>query len=151
MNMMGRVKKFLGNDEGVAAIEFALIVPLLAVILMGMVDYSMYLTKALALQQLAEKADLYVIEGGSTSNVGADIIQQDSLYTTAPSVAYTTATDCECADGTYVSCSGTCADNRVMSSFLSTTITGTDTPLLPWPGLPASITLKGYARMEYQR
>ncbi len=149
---MGKMFARLRKDErGVAAIEFAIIVPLLAIILMGMVDYSMYISKALALQQLADQSDLYVIEGGSTGKVGQDVIQQSSLYTTAPSVTYTTQTDCECANGNYVSCSGSCSDGSVMRSFFSTTITGTYTPLLPWPGLPSTITLTGYARMEYAR
>jgi Flp pilus assembly protein TadG len=144
--------QIIRDDKGVAAIEFAMVLPVLVLLLTGMVDYGMYIHKKMQLQELSRRAVEYVVQGGQESAVAANIIEASDLYD-ASSVTYSTETVCECADGDAIACTGsTCADpNDYIRSFFATTVTGTYTPVLPYPGFPDSITMTGYSRLQFAR
>jgi Flp pilus assembly pilin Flp len=139
------------DDRGVAAIEFALIMPILALILMGMVDYTLYLQKKLAIQQLSRQAAEYVVQGGQEAAAGSDIIEQSSLFTDTPAITYDTDTTCECMSGLAVDCQGNCGGDDYMRSFFEVSISGTYTPILPYPGLEDNVTLTAYTRLQFAR
>lgn len=145
--------ELIGDDDGVAAIEFALLVPMLMVILTGLTDYGLYINTKMQLQALSDRTAQYVAQGGSENDVNANIIQRSSLYTDGASnqtsITFTSTTACECSDGVAVSCAGSCSGSDYVRNFYTATITGTYTPLLPWPGIPDSITLTGSSRLQF--
>ncbi len=139
------------DSAGVAAIEFAMIVPVLSLMLIGMVDYGLYITKKMQIQELSRRAVEYVVQGGQESDVQANVIAHSSLFTASPPVTYTPEIICECSGGAVAACSGNCAGNDYLRSFFAVTIQGTYEPLLTYPGIPDNITLTGYSRLQYAR
>ena len=45
-----RINRERGRDQGAAAVEFALVVPILIVLLFGIIDYGLYFANALAVR-----------------------------------------------------------------------------------------------------
>ena len=151
---MMRRAGFFQCEKGVAAVEFALLVPVLVIILMGVVDYGTFMNQKMKLQDLSRTAVQYVVQGGSASDVMANIVETSDFYTAAGADGQTVnvdmAQECECAGGTSVSCSGTCsAVGDYMRYFYSARLDSTYTPIFVYPGLPTSIRLEGYSRMQY--
>ncbi len=156
--MKKELRKFVGlirNEAGVAAVEFALIAPMLLLLLAGVADFGMFLNTNMKLQELSHRAAEYVVQGGLATDVTANILQNDSLYyvtdANQSSIKYTGATACECSNGAYVDCAGTCTGNDYVRSYFSATLTAVYTPIMPWPGITSGITLTGYSRLQYSQ
>jgi len=145
-----------GGDDGVAAIEFALIVPMLALILVGVLDYGLYTIEHMKVQSLSRQAAEYVVQGGQEADVETTVVDTRDFFTeTAPnrtSVTFAGHTCCECADGIIaVTCSSSCPGNDYLRSYYAVTITAVYTPFLPYPGIADGVTLTGYSRLQYAR
>lgn len=152
--------KMIRDSRGVAAVEFALIAPMLLIILAGLVDYGMYAHQQMQVQELSRRAAEYVVQGGQESNVQADIINTSDFYntpdanrTSLPQFSGTIA--CECANGiasTDPTCKTPCpTDGDYLRSYYEAKVTATYTPIIPWTGLSSTITLTGYSRLQYAR
>lgn len=141
---------FFQCDKGVAAIEFAMIVPVLSLLLIGIVDYGMFINKKMQLQDLSRTATQYVVQGGSDEDVIENIIATSNFYTNAQAVGQTinvtTEQVCECTDGNSVSCSSTCNSEDYMRNYYIVTLGSTYEPILP--GFDR-VTLQGYSRIQY--
>src|SRR5690349_2393404 len=94
---------------GSAMIEFALLAPLLLLLLAGVLDYSMALRTAMAVSDAARAGAHY----GSLSVANSNDIagMQAAALDSAPNVTGMTATaarSCKCSNGSAVSCTGSC-------------------------------------------
>ncbi|MCE9508434.1 MAG: pilus assembly protein [Alphaproteobacteria bacterium] len=150
------MKRLFQCERGIAAIEFAMIVPLLTLILIGVVDYGMFINQKMKLQDLARTATQYVVQGGSDANVMADVIQTSDFYNAATAqgqvITVTTAAQCECANGASVSCTGTCTGiGNYVRHFYSATLSSTYRPIFIYPGISSSLNITGYSRMQYSQ
>jgi Flp pilus assembly pilin Flp len=149
------LKRMIQDEGAVAAIEFALIVPILTLLLAASVDYGMYIREGMRAQALSRRAAEYVVHGGQEDAVEADIIQTSSFYTDTPvnrtSITYKGETQCECAGGGSVNCLSFCPGRDYLRSYFTVTITAVYTPLLPYPGIMDGVTLTGYSRLQYAR
>ncbi len=140
------IRQIRADFQGNALVELALILPVVAVLLTGLVDFGFMAYDAMALNVAARAAAGYGIANPSN---GAGI-QAAALGATSLSPGNLTVTDaCQCYDGTAVSCSGPCAsadqDNGQSRIYLSVTVTEPYHTLLPWPGLSDPTTLTGTA------
>ncbi len=107
-----RLRRFLQQDQGATAIEFALVLPLLLTILFGIISFGQYFAIANSLQQLAAEAARYsVLELGTSKRVelaeafindagarfsflGADkVTQHIQTFTTPPAIQVTLTYD----------------------------------------------------------
>ena len=68
-------KRKYGKEDGVAAVEFAILTPVLLLMLLGMLAYGIYFGAAHSVQQLAADA-------ARTSIAGLDANERDSLVRT---------------------------------------------------------------------
>jgi len=141
---------FFQCDKGVAAVEFAMIVPVLSLLLIGIVDYGMFINKKMQLQDLSRTVTQYVVQGGSDDDVMENIIETSNFYTNAQAVGQTitvtTEQICECVDGNSVSCSSTCSSGDYLRNYYTAMLESTYEPILP--GFDR-ITLQGYSRIQY--
>ncbi|MET0219421.1 MAG: TadE/TadG family type IV pilus assembly protein [Tardiphaga sp.] len=66
-------RKLLGHrqEAGTAAIEFGILAPLLALVLVGMVDLSSVMYQAMQLNSAVEAGTFYVLRNGWSSSTGA--------------------------------------------------------------------------------
>jgi Flp pilus assembly protein TadG len=154
--MFNKLTTFIKCERGVAATEFALLVPVFVVITLGIVDYGRFINERMKLQELSRTAVQYVVQGGSDSDVVANIIQTSDFYERAVADGQTinveTSQECECADGASISCntSSTCsASGDYKRYFYTATLESTYDTIFVYPGIPDSVSLTGYTRMQY--
>ena len=147
------IKRYLNCQKGVAAVEYALITPFILFLTLGVVDFGIYIHKGMILQQVARASAQYVVAGGDPSLIEENVKNQTKLFTDNDPqlviINFTGAKECTCSNGTVISCSSTCSSGNYLKSYYSITIDATYTPILPYPGLPASMPMHGYSRLQY--
>jgi Flp pilus assembly protein TadG len=158
-------KKLTISDCGAAAVEFALIVPMLLLMVLGLtelgriVHYRSVLESAArtgvhAGRSLSLSTSALITTAQTTMETAADLAITNSGI--GGTVNSTAAVTCECSDGTSVVCaSGTCASGS--KRYIATvTMTRSYTPLYDLVNLPGgfnldlSMTLTGSATLWIQ-
>jgi Flp pilus assembly protein TadG len=125
---MMRALRTLRDDRGIAAIEFALIVPVLIGLLLFGVDGWMRIDAASKMRSGLQAGARYYQSGGSDDVAAANLAMQ--AWAAAPGDAQVNAVrSCECG-GTSASCGSLCANNNLPNAFVSLTATGTYTGFL---------------------
>lgn len=152
--MRKEVTRYLQCYSGAVAVEYALLLPVLAVLLVGVIDVGKYIHHRMMVQELSRAAAQYVVQGGNPEKVEADVFTGSVVAQRAAAegrvVRYTSTKECECNSGATVSCSsGKCPAGDYIRSFVVSTVESDFAPLLPYPGFPEKITLRGYSRMQY--
>jgi len=150
------LKKLYSCNEGVAAVEFALIVPVLILIVMGVIDYGTFINNKIKIQNLSRTAAEYVVQGGDPTNVEVNIIDTSKFYidsqNAGTSLNVTTNNFCECAGGSEVSCGTTCsAQGDYLRNYFEVTIDATYSPMFVYPGILDSIKITGYSHIQYNK
>lgn len=115
-------RRFSRDRSGIAAVEFALVAPIFAVILvMGWSVWQGEVGAEQAKTALRAGAQYYTA-GGSTDSAAQTIAQ--NAWTSAPSNAsVTTSRACYCA-GAAANCSGTCSTGQQRTVYVTLTATG---------------------------
>lgn len=152
--MKNRHIEFLGCDKGAIAVEYALILPVLSLLLVAVADLGMYIHQRMMVQDLSRAAAQYVIHGGNPEDVEENVFTGSFVAQRAASegrtVTYTAVKECECSDGATVSCSsGTCPAGDYLRSFFTTSVESSFMPIFPYPGLPSTMILRGASHMQY--
>lgn len=109
------MQKFFRDDTGVGAIEFALIAPLLALVLLGTISGWAYYQQNNYMRDSVEVAGKYFLQGGTSEEVAMDIAE--AAWTDKPedgSMALNKT--CICA-GAAASCSGVCSDSSIPETY----------------------------------
>ena len=122
---------YIQRNDGVAATEFALIAPVLLIIMLGIFDYGMFLNAQMKLESTARAAAQYVILGGDPDLIEQEIILQSS-------------------DGLSVGEGSECDDGDYLREFFEITISMDYEPIFGAPGVPDSITIAGNVRLQNQ-
>ena len=148
--------KRLAKDEGGASIiELALVAPILATLLVGMVDLSRAYSHKLMLEQAAQRAIEKVQQYQSTTST------YGTLQTEAAAAAGVPATNVaidywlECDGTRAASYNSVCASGQTYGRWVQVDITGTFTPIFRvrrWMGSNAdgTFTIHGIAGMRTQ-
>jgi len=125
-----------GDRRGNVLIEFALALPVLFLLLVGMLDLGRYsLQKSAMLQGAQAGAQYGIVAYTESSNI-------NSTASGATGLTGVTATNnvfCECASGTTVSCSTTCGTGQTLKRYVSVTTTKSFSTVMS----SASLTLSG--------
>ncbi len=139
------------SEDGSSLLELALVLPFLLLLLLGVVDFSRGYYLGLEVSAAAHAAALY----GSQHDTDITGMQNAALADASDvpnftSSSVTASYGCECSDGSSASAScsvvPTCATNVV--DYVQVATSATYNVLFPWPGVPASLTLSGNARMR---
>lgn len=138
------------SEDGAGLVELAFVLPLFPLLLFGALDFGRAFYLSVEVAGAAHAAALY----GSQNPSDIAGMQRAAQYD-APDVpnlsAGTPTYGCECSDGTSysASCSVTpsCASNNEIQR-VNVTVTGTYSPLIPWPGVPSSLPLSSTASMR---
>jgi Flp pilus assembly protein TadG len=104
-----------GRRRAFATVEFALVAPLLMLLLAGVLDFAMLLRTATCAADAARAGTEYGSRSASATLDSAGM--QAAALNSAPGVAGMTATatrSCKCVDGTSVSCGGSCAGGKML-------------------------------------
>jgi Flp pilus assembly protein TadG len=142
------------KDDGTALVEFAIVVPIMALLLMGLVEMGRYAAfdvrvgnAARAGVQYATQAKEYTVQ---TANIQAAACDDAGMTCgTGPGQLQVTPTGptCTYSDGSSDS-SCNVKSGVVRYMYMSVTATGTFNSLFNYPGLPGSMQLSATAKMQ---
>ncbi len=149
---MKNQKRFhlLRDERGGSLIELAFVLPLFPLLLFGAVDFARAFYLSVEVAGAAQAAAAYGAQN-PTDITG----MQNAATMDAPNVPNlsvgTPTTGCECSDGS--SYSASCAVKPACSANteiirVNVTVTGSYSPLIPWPGLPPAMSLSSSASMR---
>jgi Flp pilus assembly protein TadG len=144
--MINRFK--LGDSSGSALIETALILPVLMLVLAGSVDLGRACYLMTEVSSAAEAGSLYGIQQmGDTSGM---VLASQLEATDIAALSTTPKYGCECSDGSSVTnnclAAPTCTYNVV--NYVEVSTQASYNTLLPWPGIPNTLTLSGWSHMR---
>ena len=139
------------QDLGASLVELGLMLPFLALLLLGVIDFGRAYYVNVEVSNAAYTGALYGTQN-STDTTG----MQNAALADAPDVTGMAATatyGCECSDGNnpVISCTTqpSCGVNVV--NYVQVTTSVSYRPIFPWPGIPSSIALQGSARLRAGR
>jgi Flp pilus assembly protein TadG len=139
-----------GGRRAIATVEFALVAPLLMLLLAGVLDFSMLLRTATCASSAARAGTEY---GSRTPSASTDYAGMEAAaLDSTPGVAGMTAAAgrfCECAGGAAVSCSGSCPGGKMLV-YVKVTTQVTAPNVFHYSGLPISNLLTSAATMRAQ-
>jgi Flp pilus assembly protein TadG len=140
------------SQAGGALVEFALVTPLLILLLLGAVELGRYAYFSILVGNAARAGVQYATQNDATAIDTSGIAtaaQADGSNPIAPlSVASNTSCECWNGTGTAVSCTGSCASGSHLVKYVSVTVNGTIKPLFAYPFLPAASTVSSTATMR---
>src|SRR4051812_38217636 len=133
---------YLRRDiAGVTAVEFAMIVPIMALMFVGIADLGIGIFTDMEVQNAAQYGTEYALLKGYDS---AAIVTAVTGSTSLTHATVSPAQFCGCPSDTGVtstSCNSTCADGKTAGTFARVSVSATYATLIPYPGLPASFVL----------
>lgn len=108
----GKIKTLPRDDTAVSAVEFALIAPVLMILMLGMFDYAVLIFHKMELVGAVRSGAQYaLIDSSATAAIKQTVINSTNLPTNTLNVTVTNF--CECPDGSGTACGGTCATGSV--------------------------------------
>src|SRR5215471_21325793 len=159
---MPRTRRSIFGNDGTVVTEFAVAAPILAVVVLGIADLGRMAANTAALEGATRVGAEYArnstacqadITSSGCMNGIENAMRSAGNFTpslTFPSSSPAFPASCQCDDGSSITCGTTCVGagkvpNRVM---ITVTATQAYTPILPWPGIPTSLTASTEMRVE---
>lgn len=145
------IRQLRTNLQGNALVELALLLPVVAVLLTGIIDFGFMARDAIALNAAARAGAQYGF-ANPTDGTGIQTAALDASSLASSNLTVTEA--CQCYDGAAVSCAGPCTGSDLDSGqsriYLTVKVTEPFHTLLPWPGISDPTTLTGTAVLPVQ-
>ena len=151
--ILAPLSSFVQCQWGVAAVEFALIAPILLILLIGVFDFGMFINTQMRLENLSRSIAEYIIQGGEEDNVWDDVIvasgyfDDDGLET---SLIVNTGEACECDDAGEIACDDACGTGEYKRHFIEVGLEMNYSPMIPYPGLTDNLVAYGSTRLQTQ-
>lgn len=159
--MIRRIKKLARDERGASIIEMGLLVPILASLLIGMVDISRAYSAKLQLEQSAYRAIEKVQQYQTTQSTYSTL--RTEAAAAARAAGFTTVTDNDVTIDFWLECNGArsgdyntpCPNGQTYARWITIDITAKFTPMFAsrrWPGSNSdgTYTLHGLAGLRTQ-
>src|SRR5262249_27007092 len=120
---LSRATRVWRCDRGNIMLEFALALPVLSLMLIGMIDLGRYALQQSSMVEGARQGAQYGIYAYQASSAG----DSTGVTTTAKNatglsgVTANNTTFCECVNGTQVACTTTCGSGQTLKKYLTVT------------------------------
>jgi len=145
---------FRSDVRGVAAVEFAFIAPILMFLIIAIFEYGMFMNMQMRLENLSRSIAQYIIQGGSIDNIWEDVVVEGNYFPDIDDLesemGFSAEEVCECEDAVEVSCDNECDNGEYKRYFIEVDLEMNYTPMIPYPGLPDSMTMRGNTRLQTQ-
>lgn len=153
----GHLRRFLFDRDrgvsGVAAIELALVAPILVLMLVASFDLGLGLYRDMQVQTAAQAGAQYAIEHGYTSSSAiANAVTSATSYS-GVSASPAPSRFCGCVSNgaiSNVTCTSVCADGTSPGTYVRASSKATYTTILPYPTIPNSFTLTSQSTVRIQ-
>ncbi len=152
---MNRFPRLVQDERGASIIELALVAPILASLLIGMVDISRAYSHKLKLEQAAQRAIEKIQQYQTTTSTYGTLQAEAAAAAGVPTSNVTIDFWLECNGTRAANYNSVCASGQTYGRWVSVDITGTFSPMFRsrrWPGANAdgTFTLLGKAGMRTQ-
>jgi Flp pilus assembly protein TadG len=135
-----------GHIGANAAIEMALLAPVLVFMIVGMADYAAATYRRMQVQHAAQAgADFAMRNTFDTAQIGNAVANAAGTGITATPAPVET---CGCASESTVTvaiCGSACASGFIAGTYINVSAQGSYTTILPYPGVPNSFTFTATA------
>lgn len=152
VNAVTRILKALRrSDAGSAAVELAVVAPLLALLALGVSEFGRVYYSAITVAGAARAGAQYGAQNVLTS-MDTALINQAARNEAADvgTISATSSRFCRCPDGTTPSCTGTCPGYGGPEVFVRVSTSKTLSFLMKYPGMPTSISISRTATFRVQ-
>ncbi|MCH7929955.1 MAG: pilus assembly protein [Proteobacteria bacterium] len=147
----------LKSARGAAVIEFALLAPIVLLMVVGAIDFGTFIYQKMQLQSAARAGAQYAIQSDATvtDTAGIATAAQIASELDFTGVTLTTTRYCACSDGDETAvdaeegCTGdsastlVCAGDELPGLYVRVNLTGQFTPLFPIAGISNLVSSKG--------
>ena len=136
--------------RGIAAVEFALLAPILVGVLVGVADLGNGIYRWMEVTDAAQAGAQFAVRQGYNA---AAVMSAVSSATSLASVSSTSSQFCGCPSGADIAaaaCGSTCPAGSPAGTYVSVAAQTQFSPLLPYPGLPNPLTLSAQSTVRLQ-
>ena len=141
-----RFPRVVRSESGQAFLETAVALPLLALLLLGAVEFARVAYAAIEVSNAASAGARYAVQSGYTASDATGIQNAASAdAANLSSLTTTSSTSCVCSDGSASTCANTDCTNSHIEETVTVNTSTTFAPLIHLPGFPKTITLNGQA------
>jgi Flp pilus assembly protein TadG len=157
---MQRLRSFarlLCEERGVSAIEFAFIAPVVAILIIGIIDFGMGLWRQMEIANAAEAGAAYAAAKGwnsTTSGIDGAVTSATNLPSSSITVSLNNWSNwCGCPNTssgvTSATCGSDCSDSSLAGHYVIVSASTSYSTIVPWPGISSPLTLAStaYARL----
>lgn len=121
MSLTKRLRNCLKEERGVSAIEFALLIPILSTLILGIIDFSTGLSQRFSLQQAVNRS-LEMVQAnrvpvGSSGTPNYDFLKAE-VTSVVPSASVTLEKWLECSGARQGDFDGSCQQNQDTARYL---------------------------------
>lgn len=136
------------SQEGIGAIEFAFVAPILCMMVLGILDFGIGYWEQMQVGNAARAGAEYATKNGyNTASIQTAVISATGLSTIQASPAPTQS--CGCPDATtgitVATCGSTCANGGTAGTYVIVNAQASYTTIFGWPGIPQPLTLTASA------
>lgn len=139
--------------SGMAAVEFAFLVPILLMLTVCTVDLGLAFYSDMRVENAAQAGSEYAtVHGYNAASISSAITSATGLSGLTASPAPTEFCGCPSAGSgvTTVTCGSTCSDGTYAGTYVTSTATATYTTLIHYPMLPSHFTFVDAATARIQ-
>jgi Flp pilus assembly protein TadG len=143
---------FRGAEEGVSLLEFALIVPILVFIVLGVADLSLVIAQSVIVTQAAEAGAAYGTLAGNHNDFAGMTAAATNAANGLSGFSVTSVSNwCSCTSGgSAVGCSSSCAGSASPIMYVQVQTSATEQVLASYPGLQSSFLVQGISILRVQ-
>ena len=137
-----RLKRLAISRRANAAIEMALLAPILVLMLVGSADYGTAIYRRMQVQHAAQAGADFAMRNGFNAVAITAAVTGATSFAGLTAVPAPTET-CGCATAVGVTpalCGATCAGGATAGTYVAVSAQGTYATILPYPGMPESFT-----------
>jgi len=140
------------GSRGVAAIEFAIIAPILVLLMVCTVDLGQGIYRKMQVQNAAQAGAQYAaVHGFTASSISAAVTNATTFSGISASPSPTQFCGCPSVTGvTSASCNSTCTGGISSGTYVTASAQATYTTILPYPLLPTSFTFAAQSTVRIQ-
>jgi Flp pilus assembly protein TadG len=157
--MRGRHLRRLARDQiGASLVEFALVAPVLAFVLVGVVDFAEIFSLRVTLEQAAYRA-LERVQAGPVQTDYSYLAGEAAAAAGVPASQATVTQWLECDGARQTDFNGSCAQGQQSARYVMITVNSSYTPRIDYGGIAAMLTgsstassasVSGYAAVRIQ-
>ena len=145
-------KSFRNDTRGLAAIEFAIYVPILLMLTVCTIDLGEAAYDAMQVENAAQAGSQYAsVHGYNVPAISTAITSATSLSGLTASPAPTEFCGCPSGSGvTITTCGSTCSDGSLTGTYVTSSATATYTTMIHYPMFPTQFTFVNAATARIQ-